>query len=85
MIVAWGEKHPIKDLSGIDEPVKYRQRKWRLIRAHHRPGQPEPWSILTNDRDLSRTRILKRYAQRFEIEETFRDIKHTQKLQKTPG
>jgi len=40
----------------------------------------ERWYILTNDMDISRNEIITIYATRFEIEETFKDIKHIQKL-----
>jgi len=40
----------------------------------------ERWYILTNDMDSSREDILIIYRTRFEIEETFKDLKHIQKL-----
>jgi hypothetical protein len=43
----------------------------------------EPWYILTNDHMSSRNRIVKIYYHRFEIEETFRDIKTTLGLRRT--
>lgn len=36
----------------------------------------EPWIILTNDVTAPRNNILAWYAHRFEIEETFKDLKH---------
>lgn len=39
-------------------------------------GAKEPWYILTNDFTSSRQEILRYYYHRFEIEETFKDIKH---------
>jgi len=42
----------------------------------------ERWYILTNDFTSSRKQILKRYQCRFEIEETFKDIKHIADLKK---
>jgi len=36
----------------------------------------EPWYIVTNDMSSKRETILYRYYHRFEIEETFRDLKH---------
>ena len=36
----------------------------------------EPWIILTNDMLASRNEVLQWYAHRFEIEETFKDLKH---------
>jgi len=40
----------------------------------------ERWYILTNDMDSSREDILIIYKTRFEIEETFKDLKHIQNL-----
>lgn len=42
----------------------------------------ERWYILTSDLTSPRETILKIYYHRFEIEETFRDLKHTSKLKK---
>lgn len=36
----------------------------------------EPWIIVTNDFTASRNEVLEWYAHRFEIEETFKDLKH---------
>lgn len=36
----------------------------------------EPWYIITNDFESTREEILKTYYYRFEIEETFKDLKH---------
>lgn len=44
---------------------------------------PEPWYILTNDMSSSRNKIVKIYYHRFEIEETFKDIKHIFELKRT--
>lgn len=40
----------------------------------------ERWYILTNDMETLREEILTIYRTRFEIEETFKDLKHIQKL-----
>jgi len=54
--------------------------KLRVIRSSRtlqkQLGVREPWYILTNDFDSTREEILKIYYHRFEIEETFKDIKH---------
>lgn len=42
----------------------------------------ERWYILTNDLSSSREQILDIYKHRFEIEETFKDLKHISKLKK---
>lgn len=42
----------------------------------------ERWYILTNDFDSEREQVLNIYAHRFEIEETFKDLKHICDLKK---
>lgn len=42
----------------------------------------ERWYILTNDLASSKEKILDIYKHRFEIEETFKDLKHVSKLKK---
>ena len=42
----------------------------------------EPWYILTNDFASSRDNVISRYYFRFEIEETFKDLKHVGRLKK---
>lgn len=62
--------------------------KLRLVVSPPPPKQSNPkkkqntqrWYILTNDMETSREGILEIYATRFEIEETFKDCKHIQKL-----
>jgi hypothetical protein len=41
----------------------------------HQKGMKEPWCIATNRTDLGAAGVVKLYARRFTIEETFRDIK----------
>lgn len=47
-----------------------------------KPQNTEPWYIITNDMDSYRKEVLHIYATRFEIEETFKDYKHIQKLKR---
>ncbi len=62
--------------------------KLRLIVSPPPPKQQNPkkkqnterWYILTNDMETSKDGILETYDTRFEIEETFKDHKHIQKL-----
>ena len=44
--------------------------------------KPERWYILTNDFASGREKVLDIYAHRFEIEETFKDLKHICDLKK---
>ena len=43
-------------------------------------GKEEPWYILTNDFISPKNKIIAHYYFRFEIEETFKDLKHINKL-----
>lgn len=45
--------------------------------------EAEPWYILTNDLTSSRNKVVRIYYHRFEIEETFRDIKTILGLRRT--
>ncbi len=48
----------------------------RVIRSDQPDDDGEPWLILTSDMKKSRRKIIRIYYHRFEIEETFRDLKH---------
>jgi len=60
----------------------------RLIVSPPPPKQTNPkkhqntqrWYIITNDQTSMRSEILRIYKTRFEIEETFKDMKHIQKM-----
>lgn len=45
-------------------------------------GKEEPWYILTNDFSSEKEKIIGNYYFRFEIEETFKDLKHINGLKK---
>lgn len=80
-------REPIHDISHEELEITYREHTLRLVRSDFKDGMKgsEPWFLLTNipDRDslhpegvgLTRRQILNRYAERFEIEEAFKDIK----------
>lgn len=75
---------PIQEISLLETNITYRAHKLRLVRSELRPGMkdPEPWFLLTNLPDeLTRTMVLHRYAERFEIEEVFKDSKWIQRLE----
>jgi hypothetical protein len=75
---------PIQEVSHLELPITYRTHKLRLIRSELRPGMkdPEPWFLLTNlPEEITRTVVLHRYAERFEIEEAFKDVKWLQRLE----
>lgn len=73
---------PLGEISHEDLAVNYAGRNWRFVRSNVRPStkEPEPWLLLTNftPEQYSRKRILAAYAERFEIEEHFKDVKWIQ-------
>lgn len=75
---------PIGEISLLETAVTYRSHKLRLIRSEVRSGMkdPEPWFLLTNlPEKITRRQVLNRYAERFEIEEAFKDMKWLQRLE----
>lgn len=91
--LAWREKGKQKAAKTIgtytkDAKINLFGYPMRLIVSAPPPKQRSPkkkqnterWYILTNDTATPREEILTIYATRFEIEETFKDIKHIQKL-----
>lgn len=77
-------KIPILEISLLETDVTYRSHHLRLIRSDIKPDMKdvEPWFLLTNlPEDITRRQILNRYAERFEIEEVFKDIKWLQRLE----
>lgn len=71
-----------KALNGHDNTIQLYGYTLRVIRSR-RPKDGEPWYILTNDLTGTTKRILKVYRHRFEIEETFKDMKHIFELKRT--
>ncbi len=78
-----GQRVEVKNLSEIDTTVQLFGLTLRVIRSPKNRRAKEPWYILTNDFASSRNRIVKIYYHRFEIEETFRDIKHIFEYKRT--
>jgi hypothetical protein len=77
-------REPIGDISHEELPVTYRGHKLRLVRSDFNDNMkdPEPWFLLTNlPEDITRRMVLNRYAERFEIEEAFKDVKWLQRLE----
>jgi hypothetical protein len=75
---------PIQEISLLETNATYRSHHLRLVRSVMKPGMkdPEPWFLLTNlPIEITRTMVLHRYAERFEIEEAFKDIKWLQRLE----
>jgi hypothetical protein len=47
-----------------------------------KPQNTQRWYIITNDMEKTKEEVITIYATRFEIEETFKDYKHIQKLKR---
>jgi len=86
------QRSSIREVSPLETLVTYRQHRLRLIRSDLKSGMkdPEPWFLLTNlpntqhtgdAAGVTRCQLLHRYAERFEIEESFKDLKWLQRLE----
>ncbi len=73
----------IKHLKEKDTIIQLFGLTLRVIRSPKSRRAKEPWYILTNDMTSSRNKIVKIYYYRFEIEETFKDIKHIFEFRRT--
>jgi hypothetical protein len=71
-----GQKTKIEGLQTKDATVELFGLTLRVVRSPKSRQAPEPWYILTNDKTSSRSKIVRIYYHRFEIEETFKDAKH---------
>lgn len=72
---------PAGKIKEKDVMVKAYGKPMRLIISDHDGKNKEPWYILTNDTVSSRKKIIETYYHRFEIEETFKDLKHLKGLE----
>lgn len=77
-------REPLGDISNEELEIRYRGHQIRFVRSAYKAdmkGQ-EPWFLLTNlPNGITRTMILHRYAERFEIEESFKDVKWLQRME----
>ena len=78
-----GQRVEVKSLGQRDSTIQLFGLTLRVIRTPKSRRHPEPWYILTNDMQSSRTKIARIYYHRFEIEETFKDVKHIFELKRT--
>jgi hypothetical protein len=69
-------KEQIKDMKQFDSKIHAYDSGLRLVISNKPKDKQQPWYIITNDFDSTRKAIIEIYYYRFEIEETFRDIKH---------
>lgn len=77
-------REPLSDLSHEELTIRYHSHELRFVRSAYKDGVKggEPWFLLTNlPAEITRTMILHRYAERFEIEEAFKDLKWLQRLE----
>jgi hypothetical protein len=73
----------VRELEKTDTHVTVAGTTLRVIRSDQPEEGGEPWYILTSDLASRRSKILQIYCHRFEIEETFKDLKHTLGLVRT--
>jgi hypothetical protein len=76
-------KVKIQELERKDALIELYGLRLRVIRSPKDGASDEPWYILTNDMSHSRTKIVRIYYLRFEIEESFRDLKHILEFKRT--
>ena len=48
----------------------------RIVRSEKKKGMEEPWYLLTNDQKSTKDTVVADYYFRFEIEESFKDLKY---------
>lgn len=73
---------PAGKIKEKDTMVKVYGKPMRLVISDHDGKNKEPWYILTNDTASPRKKILETYYHRFEIEETFKDLKHLKGMER---
>lgn len=78
-----GERIEVKRLKNNDATVQLFGTTLRVVRSPKGRRSPEPWYILTNDQASSRDKIVRIYYHRFEIEESFKDLKHILEFRRT--
>lgn len=71
-----GEEYRVGELAANDTIVTLNDLRLRVVRSDKPDDDGEPWLILTSDMKRSRKKIIRIYYYRFEIEETFKDLKH---------
>ena len=71
-----GDEVKVGELPTSDMRVILDGMSLRVIRSDEPDDDGEPWLILTSDMVKGRKNIIEIYYHRFEIEETFKDLKH---------
>lgn len=77
-----GKTIPLRNLPWFENDCRINVYGHNLRMVVSEKKGQEPWYILTNDFTSSRDKIISRYYFRFEIEETFKDLKHVGRLKK---
>jgi hypothetical protein len=77
-----GQRTEVQGLKEKDTTIRLYGLTLRVIRSPKSRRAKEPWYILTNDHQSSRTKIVRIYYHRFEIEESFKDAKHLFELKR---
>lgn len=77
-ILYLGKDMPLRNLPWFENDVVIGMysKQLRVVRSEHKKGMEEPWYLLTNDTKSTRDKVIADYYFRFEIEETFKDLKH---------
>jgi hypothetical protein len=78
-----GQRTKIQELHEKDATIGLYGLTLRVIRSPKDGKNDEPWYILTNDMSHSRAKIVRIYYHRFEIEESFKDLKHILEFRRT--
>jgi hypothetical protein len=81
LVEASGGKLKVSQLTSNDSVISLEGITLRIVRSDD-PETGEPWYILTPDMTTSREKIIRIYYYRFEIEESFKDVKHIRDLHK---
>ena len=78
-----GQWLKIQELKQKDVTIRLYGLTLRVIRSPKDGKNDEPWYILTNDFTSSRNKVVRIYYHRFEIEESFKDLKHILEFRRT--
>lgn len=83
-ILYLGKDIPLRNLPWFEHDVRIEiyGRSLRIVRSEKKKDMEEPWYLLTNDFNSAKEKIIADYYFRFEIEETFKDLKHIFELNK---
>jgi hypothetical protein len=77
-----GKELPLRNLPWYESDCRINVYGYSLRIVVSEKKGDEPWYILTNDFTSNRDQIIAKYYFRFEIEETFKDLKHVGRLKK---